>query len=68
MILGDTSNAEALTPLITSTPGHVSLLVYEATDAYIPANIDFKLASKRTTTVVKQKTEERGHSMPDAAG
>lgn len=68
VILGDTSNAEALTPLIASTPGRVSLLVHEATDAYIPANIDSKLAAKRTTTVVKQKTEERGHSTPDAAG
>ncbi|THH13954.1 hypothetical protein EW146_g6327 [Bondarzewia mesenterica] len=67
-ILGDTSSASAMTPLIASTPGRVSLLVHEATDAYIPPNVDAHLAAKRTVDVVKQKTEERGHSTPVEAG
>lgn len=68
VVLGDCSSATSLTPLIASTPGRVSLLIHEATDAFIPANVDAQAARKRTPEVVKAKTEERGHSTPEQAG
>ncbi|KAA1467860.1 hypothetical protein DENSPDRAFT_833013 [Dentipellis sp. KUC8613] len=68
VVLGDTSSAAALTPLISSTPGRVSLLVHESTDAYIPSNVDASLAARRSPELVKQKCLERGHSTPLQAG
>ncbi|KAI0259442.1 beta-lactamase-like protein [Gloeopeniophorella convolvens] len=67
-ILGDTSSAMALTALINLTPGRLSLLVHEATDAHIPASVDEKLGRRRTPAVVASKAEERGHSTPVQAG
>ncbi|KAI0295601.1 beta-lactamase-like protein [Multifurca ochricompacta] len=67
-ILGDTSSTALLTPLISSTPGRLSLLVHEATDAHIPANIDSRLAARRSFEIVSSKVQERGHSTPIQAG
>ncbi|KAI0287085.1 hypothetical protein BC826DRAFT_1046870 [Russula brevipes] len=67
-ILGDTSSADQLTALVASTPGSLSLLVHEATDAYIPADVDPQLARRRPPAVVASKTRERGHSTPAEAG
>lgn len=68
VVLGDCSSATSLTPLIASTPGRVSLLIHEATDAFIPADVDAQAARKRPPEVVKAKTEEKGHSTPEQAG
>jgi len=67
-ILGDTSTAARLTPLVSSTPGRLSLLVHEATDAHIPENVDPPLAARRPPALVENKTRERGHSTPVEAG
>jgi len=67
-ILGDTSDASQLTPLVRSTPGRLTLLVHEATDAHIPAEIDPRLAARRSPALVASKTQERGHSTPTQAG
>ncbi len=67
-ILGDTSDTSQLTPLVRSTPGRLSLLVHEATDAYIPPEIDARLASRRPPELVASKALERGHSTPVQAG
>ncbi|KAI9454463.1 beta-lactamase-like protein [Lactarius psammicola] len=67
-ILGDTSDASQLTPLVRSTPGRLSLLVHEATDTHIPAEIDPRLAARRPPALVASKTQERGHSTPTQAG
>ncbi|KAF8264557.1 beta-lactamase-like protein [Lactarius quietus] len=67
-ILGDTSDASQMTPLVRSTPGHVSLLVHEATDAHLPASIDARLAERRPPALVASKAQERGHSTPSQAG
>jgi len=67
-ILGDTSSAAKLTSLVSSTPGRLSLLVHEATDAYMPEHIDPRLAARRTPAVVASKAQERGHSTPTDAG
>ncbi|TFY65703.1 hypothetical protein EVG20_g5386 [Dentipellis fragilis] len=68
VVLGDTSSATDLTPLISSTPGRISLLVHESTDAWIPPNIDTSLAARRSPELVKQKCLEHGHSTPLQAG
>ncbi|KAH9058070.1 beta-lactamase-like protein [Lactarius vividus] len=67
-ILGDTSDASQLTPLVRSTPGRLSLLVHEATDAHMPAEIDARMAAKRPPALVASKAQERGHSTPTQAG
>lgn len=67
-ILGDTSDASQLTPLVRSTPGRLSLLVHEATDAYMPAEVDPRLAARRSPALVASKAQERGHSTPTQAG
>ena len=48
----------------------VSLLVHEATDAYIPPRIDpdERTGRNRTKESVDAKTRERGHSTPAMAG
>ncbi|KAH9021287.1 beta-lactamase-like protein [Lactarius pseudohatsudake] len=67
-ILGDTSDASQLTPLVRSTPGRLSLLVHEATDAHMPAEIDARIAAKRPPALVASSAQERGHSTPTQAG
>jgi hypothetical protein len=49
--------------LITSLPGPPpDLLVHEATDAYIPPQVDYK--ANRTAETVLEKCVERAHSTP----
>ncbi|KAH9954537.1 beta-lactamase-like protein [Russula dissimulans] len=67
-ILGDTSSTAKLTPLISSTPGRLSLLVHEATDAHLPEHIDSRLAARHPPALVASKAQERGHSTPTDAG
>ncbi|KAI0319104.1 beta-lactamase-like protein [Amylostereum chailletii] len=67
VVLGDTSSPSALTPLIAKTPGPVSLLIHEATDAHIPVTVDPRLG-KRSPALVQSKVVERGHSTPEQAG
>jgi ribonuclease Z len=67
-ILGDTSSAAGLTPLIFSTPGQLSLLVHEATDAQMPVDIDPRFAARGSLAVIAAKAKERGHSTPPEAG
>lgn len=62
MLLGDTSDPSPISPLAVSP----SLLVHEATDAYIPTSVDSK--AKRSAEVVKAKALSRGHSTPVMAG
>ncbi|TFY61398.1 hypothetical protein EVJ58_g4539 [Rhodofomes roseus] len=54
--------------LIARTP--VSLLIHEATDAYIPPSVDpqEKTGKNRTAEIVNVKTRDRGHSTPAMAG
>ena len=67
-ILGDTSDASKLTPLVHSTPGCLSLLVHEATDTHVPPSIDERLAARRPPELVASIALERGHSTPAQAG
>jgi ribonuclease Z len=65
--LGDTYDASPIIPLIqpsTTTP--VSLLIHEATDAYISRQID--PSARRTKDEVDIKVAARGHSTPVMAG
>jgi ribonuclease Z len=68
VILGDTSSATGLTPLVYSTPGRLSLLVHEATDAHMPEDIDPRFAARGPLAVIAAKAKERGHSTPPEAG
>lgn len=70
VVLGDTRAPDAMIPLITSTPGQVSLLIHEATDCCIPHTIDPESITGRNRTVVSvhRTSMERGHSTPDMAG
>jgi hypothetical protein len=63
VILGDTNDPSAITPLILSLPGSApDLLIHEATDAYIPPQVDYK--ANRTVETVLEKCVERAHSTP----
>ena len=71
VILGDTSDPSALIPLIKeNSAGTVSLLVHEATDAYIPAHIDSRgtTGRNRSHDIVRTKAIAKGHSTPGMAG
>ena len=68
VILGDTSSAAGLTALVSSTPGRLSLLVHEATDAHMPEDIDTRFAARGPFAVIAAKAKERGHSTPPEAG
>lgn len=64
VILGDTNDPNAIIPLcINPSP---SLLIHEATDAFIPSTIDPN--AKRSQEIVEAKCKERGHSTPAMAG
>ncbi|KZT05689.1 uncharacterized protein LAESUDRAFT_726614 [Laetiporus sulphureus 93-53] len=56
------------TPAAAAVP--VTLLIHEATDAYIPRSIDpeQRTGRNRTEEIVKMYTIERGHSTPAMAG
>ncbi|CCM05233.1 uncharacterized protein FIBRA_07443 [Fibroporia radiculosa] len=55
---------------IPATPSPVTLLIHEATDAYIPSSIDpqERTGRKRTAESVEAKARDRGHSTPAMAG
>lgn len=67
-ILGDSSSSAGLTALVSSTPGRLSLLVHEATDAHMPENIDPRFAARGPLAVIAAKAKEHGHSTPPEAG
>ncbi|KAH7915975.1 beta-lactamase-like protein [Hygrophoropsis aurantiaca] len=64
VILGDTYDPSAIAPLAMSPPP--SLLVHEATDAFIPRSVDPK--SNRSRETVQQKVLAHGHSTSVMAG
>jgi ribonuclease Z len=71
VILGDTCDPTAIIPLVIENHPHpVSLLVHEATDAYIPPHIDpeQRTGKNRTEQSVMEKAVEKGHSTPAMAG
>ena len=70
VILGDTSDPSALIPLLNELRSRVSLLVHEATDAYISSDIDKYGTTGRNRTVesVTAKAIEKGHSTPAMTG
>ncbi|KAI9435060.1 beta-lactamase-like protein [Lactarius indigo] len=57
-ILGDTSDASQLTTLVRSTPGRLSLLVHEATDAHMPG--DYRRASCRSAPARARSVQNAG--------
>lgn len=63
VILGDTSDASAIIPLAQDA----SLLVHEATNAWLPPALE-KRARLTTPAEVREKAISRGHSTPDMAG
>ncbi|KAF9228034.1 hypothetical protein BS17DRAFT_726816 [Gyrodon lividus] len=63
-ILGDTYDPSSLMPLLSSPPP--SLLIHEATDAFIPLSVDPH--ARRKEQEVQQKVLARGHSTPVMAG
>jgi ribonuclease Z len=70
VVLGDTNSPAAMIPLINSSPGHVALLVHEATDCCIPSEVDSDgiTGKHRTPESVCKVSLERGHSTPAMAG
>ncbi|QRV76980.1 beta-lactamase superfamily protein [Ceratobasidium sp. AG-Ba] len=64
VILGDTSDPWAIKDMAMDA----SLLVHEATNAYIPLSIDPKSPKTDTEANVKERALKRGHSTPTMAG
>ncbi|KAI0942742.1 hypothetical protein AcW1_003294 [Taiwanofungus camphoratus] len=64
------SDEELTVDEIAFTPTPVSLLVHEATDAFMPPSIDpqQRTGRHRTFASVAEKARERGHSTPAMAG
>lgn len=63
VILGDTYDPSNIKNLAMGA----SLLVHEATDTHIPAEVDASL-SRKTPQMINEKTISRGHSTPGMAG
>lgn len=63
-ILGDTHDPSYIIPLCLSPSP--SLLIHEATDAYIPRHIDPN--ARRSAELVSEKALSKGHSIPTMAG
>lgn len=63
-ILGDTYDASAIEPLLQFPSP--SLLIHEATDAYIPTSVDPH--ARRKEEEVREKVLAKGHSTPGMAG
>ena len=63
VILGDTSDPSAIIPLAQDA----SLLVHEATNAWLPPALE-KRVTLTTPAEVREKAISRGHSTPDMAG
>ncbi|QRV87803.1 metallo-beta-lactamase superfamily protein [Ceratobasidium sp. AG-Ba] len=69
--LGDTSSAEHIVPLCISDDIYPSLVVHEATNAWIPPRIDQQRlygGARKTPQSVREKAISKGHSTPDMAG
>ena len=65
VILGDTCDPGAVRDLAQGC----SVLVHEATDAYIPPEVDRALrGDKKTPAMVQHATVAKGHSTPAMAG
>ncbi|KAF8577562.1 Metallo-hydrolase/oxidoreductase, partial [Ramaria rubella] len=64
VILGDTSDPSAIIPLAQGA----TLLVHEATNAWLPPSLNKGRPSLLTPSDVRQKAISRGHSTPDMAG
>lgn len=62
VILGDTSDPSAIAPLAQDA----SLLVHEATNAWLPRSL--QKGRLKTPEEVRAKAISRGHSTPDMAG
>ena len=70
VLLGDTNNPDAIVPLVNSSAGHVALAVHEATDCYIPIDVnpEQQTGKNRSTESVHSLLLQRGHSTPHMAG
>lgn len=70
VLLGDTNDPDGIIPLVNSSPGHVALAVHEATDCYIPNEVDpyQKTGKNRSAESVHALSLQRGHSTPRMAG
>ncbi|KAF8603205.1 hypothetical protein BDV93DRAFT_556838 [Ceratobasidium sp. AG-I] len=64
VVLGDTSDPWAAKELFMDA----SLLVHEATNAYIPSHMDPQGPKQDTEASVKERAVQRGHSTPVMAG
>jgi len=64
VILGDTSDPSAIARLAQNA----SLLVHEATNAWMPPHLEKWKSSVKTPEEVRERAISRGHSTPDMAG
>lgn len=63
VVLGDTSDPSAIAPLAQGA----TLLVHEATNAWLPPDLE-KNSYSMTPAEVRSRAISRGHSTPDMAG